>query len=719
MREKHKIIGSPVSRIEGHLKVTGKAAYAAEFSFPHLMYGFPVQSTITAGEIKSIDVIAAERSPGVLKIITHHNALKLMPRPPVTHANRMTRSNPVLQNTRIHCFGQYIGLVVAETYEQARFAARLVKVSYKTERPKIDFDENLKDAYKPEILNAGHPTDTSWGDLESGLKQSAEILSETYNTPIEQHNPMEPHATIAFFEGERLTVYESTQILGTTKEAIANTFNIPKENIQVLAPFIGGGFGSKLQPREHLMLTVMAAKMLNRPVKTAITRQMMQTNVGLRQHNRQKVRIGTEKDGKLLALSHEIVTHTSVDEEFIEQSGAISRMMYEVPNSLVTHRVFTTNIQVPRWTRAPGETPGSFALESAMDEMAHRLKIDPIEFRTKNEPSVNPENKKPWASRSVIECMRMGAEKFGWNMRNSEPMSTRNGRWLVGYGMASASRGAPCREASARVKITNSNKNIRARIELAATDIGTGSYTIIAQVAAERLGLPVEKIKVIIGDSDLPPTPGSGGSWGAGTYTNAVDAVCEKAKNELLGKSKIKFVNEPGITELMKAAALNEYQTEGSVKPSEESEKYSHFSFGAHFAEVWVDESLGIVKIPRFTSAIAAGTILNEKTARSQIISGVVWGIGQALTEESVLDKRYGNYVTRTFADYHVPVNLDIGNIEVYFLHEEDKTINRLGVKGVGELGITSVAATIANAIFNATGKRIRDLPITPDKLLL
>lgn len=711
-------MGKPIDRIDGRLKVMGKATYAAEFPVANLVYGFPVQSTIAAGEIVSIDVSAAEKSAGVLKILTHENALKLAERPAATATNLQTRANPVLQNTRINCYGQYIGLVVAQTYEQARHAARLVKVSYKTEKPKIDFDENSKTAYKPARINAGYPTDTNWGDLENGLKQSAEIVAETYETPIEHHHPMEPHTTIATFDGEKLIVHESTQMVVQTREAIAATFAIPKENIQVLSPYIGGGFGSKLIPREHLMMTVMAAKMLNRPVKTAITRQMMQTNVGLRQFNRQKVRIGAGRDGKLTALAHEILTHTAMDNEFVEQTGVMSRMMYAVPNSLVTHRVFTTNIQVPVFTRAPGETPGSFALESAMDELAYKLKIDPIEFRIKNEPAKNPENNKPWSSRSVVECMKTGAAKFGWNKRKFEPRSNQNGRWLVGYGMAAASRGAPYREASARVKLTRNNNDVRATIEMAATDIGTGSYTIIAQTAADALGLAVEKITVKIGDSSLPPTPGSGGSFGAGSFTSAVDAVCEKARTELQSKSTVNSAITSTIAELMTRANLSEYQSEATEKPSKESENYAHFSFGAHFVEVWVDESLGVVKIPRIVTTAAIGTILNEKTARSQMLGGLVWGIGQAMTEETVLDKRYGNYATRTLADYHVPVNLDVGAIEVYFVPETDKIINRLGVKGVGELGTPSVAAAIANAIFNATGKRIRTLPLTPDKLL-
>lgn len=718
MNEQGKLIGAPLNRIDGVLKVTGKATYAAEFPVSELVYGFPVQSKIASGEIISIDKSAAEKSTGVLKIITHENALKLAARPAVTPQNRGTRSTPVLQDTKIFQFGQYVAFVVAETYEQARHAAQLVKVTYRTDAPKIDFDENEKHAYKPEIINAGYKTDTSWGNVERGLQSSSSVVSEIYETPIEVHNALEPHATIAVFSGEKLLVYESSQTVAQARDGIANTFGIPKENIRILSPFVGGGFGSKLQFREHAVMTVMAAKMLNRPVKTAITRQMMQMNVGLRQLNRQKIRLGANESGKIEALAHEIVTHTSFDEEFVEQSGIISRMMYQVPNSLVTHRVFPVNIQVPRWTRAPGEAPGSFALESAIDELAVKLKIDPIEFRIKNEPPINPEDKKPWASRSMIEAMKIGAEKFGWNRRKSEPRALKDGRWLVGYGMAAASRGAPFRETSARLKLTRNGNNVKAIIEMAATDIGTGTYTIIAQTAAEKLGIPLENVKVTIGDSDLPPTPGSGGSWGAGNYSSATAAVCEKAKTDLESQVKVDFVKAPTVAELMIAGNLTEFQSEATEKPSEEFQKYSHFSFGAHFVEALVDETLGVVRLPRIVSAIAAGTILNEKTARSQILGGVVWGIGQTLTEETVLDKRYGSYATRTFADYHIPANLDVGEIEVHFLPEEDKIINRLGVKGIGELGITSVAAAIANAIYNATGKRVRKLPITPDKLL-
>lgn len=712
-------ISKPISRVDGLLKVTGQAKYAAEFPVENVAYGFLVQSTIAAGNIKDIDTSAAEEAAGVLAVITHKNALKLAPRPePVTAQNRATRSVPILQDTRIYQFGQYIGLVVAETYEQARHAAHLIEVGYEAEKPLVDFDENLTKAYKPSIINAGYPTDTQKGNVETALQAADSALEATYETPIEHHHPLEAHSTIAAWENGKLTLHDSTQMVNNPKQGIANSFQIPQENVRVFAPFIGGGFGAKIAVGAHIILAAMAAQITQRPVKVVLTRQMMQTNVGLRQINRQKMRLGASQDGKLTAIAHETITHTSVDEEFVEQSGVMTRIMYDAPNSLVTHRVFPLNVQVPRWTRAPGEAPGSFALESAMDELAYQLQLDPIQFRLKNEPATNPEDGKPWASRSLVKAMNIGAETFGWSQRKFEPRSNRNGRWLVGYGMAAASRGAPFRETSARVKLTQSNNDVKAVIEMGATDIGTGSYTIIAQAAAESLGLPIEKIKVVIGDSSLPPTPGSGGSWGAGSFSNAAYAACEKAKNDLQAQVRVNFVKAPTVAELMAAGNISEFQAEVTEKPSAEFAQYAHFSFGAHFCEVWVDEFLGIIKIPRFLAAVAAGRILNPKTAASQVTGGIVWGIGQALTEESTLDPRYGNYTTRTLADYHVPVNLDIGEVETVFIAEEDKVVNALGVKGVGELSITSVAAAVANAVFNATGKRIRKLPITPDKLL-
>ncbi|HEA31235.1 MAG TPA: xanthine dehydrogenase family protein molybdopterin-binding subunit, partial [Leeuwenhoekiella sp.] len=696
--KEYKALGSPESRIEGYLKVTGKAKYSAEFPIPNALYGFPVRSSIAKGNITSMNTEKAETVEGVVKIITHKNALKLGENKQNSSGKVSNGTKTVLQDTSIKSYGQYVGIVVAETYEQARAAARIIEVTYDTEDPTISFEENVDSAYKPD---PGRPSgiDTSRGDLEEGLQGASVVVDEVYNTPMEVHNPMEPHATIAIFEGDKLTIYDTSQMLYRTIGSVAEVFNMPEDKIKVISTFIGGGFGSKLRAWEHVMLTIMAAKMLDKPVKTAITRQMMQTNAGMRQHNRQHLRVGANESSRLTALAHETVSHTAADELYLEKSGYYSRSMYAVPNTLITHRVFDTNIQVPSSMRAPGEAPGSFAMESAMDELAFRLNMDPIEFRIKNEPEKDPHTGKPWSSRSLIQCMQQGAEKFDWNRRKQEPRSNRKGDWLIGYGMAGASRGAPYQQASSRLKLNKSGDEVTATVEMAATDIGTGSYTIIAQTAANSLNIPVDQIEVHIGDSSLPKTPGSGGSWGAGTFSSAADAVCEKVKKELREKANIAADQEMSIAELLNAADLNTYEAEATAMAFDDASNYAHYSFGAHFVEVWVDEKLGMVKIPHVLSTSAVGTVLNQKTARSQVLGGIVFGLGQAMSEETLLDERYGSYVTRTLADYHVPVNLDVGKIDVIFIPEEDKHINRMGVKGIGELGITSVAAAIANAV--------------------
>ncbi|MEJ1128416.1 xanthine dehydrogenase family protein molybdopterin-binding subunit [Variovorax sp. CCNWLW225] len=713
------LVGQPVDRVDGRLKVTGQARYAAEFSYPGLVHGVSLGSTVAAGRVRDIDTTAAEKAPGVLLVLTHKNVPKMPPPPPETPQNRFTRATPLLQDTVIHHHGQLIGFVVAETIEQARHAATLVKVSYDAAEPRIGFDANVRNAYAPAAINAGYKTDTRRGDIDQGLKAAAGTVDAVYNTPIEHHHPMEMHSTVAMWEGDsKVTVHHSLQMVGEAAPAIASTFEIPRENVRVVCPFVGGGFGSKILTRDNAMLTVLAARMVKRPVKHMLTRQQMFMVVGLRQHNRQHMRLGADAGGRLTGLGHDTVTHTSVHEEFVEQTGVISRMMYNVPNSQVTHRAFRLNVQTPKWTRAPGEAPGSFALESAMDELAVQLKIDPVELRVRNDVMTDLDTGKPFGSRSLIECMRIGAEKFGWSNRSATPRSRRQGHWLVGYGMSAASRGAPHRGASANLLLTRTGRNVRAVVEMCATDLGTGSYTVIAQTAAEALGLPLDRVEVQLGDSALPPTPGSGGSWGANTFCTAALAVCEAAKQQLREKVSLRFVREPSVAELLQAAQLNEWRASNTAVPGADIATWSHYAFGANFAEVWVDEDLGLVRVPRYLAAIAAGRILNPKTAASQIIGGVVWGIGNALMEESVLDERRGHFVTRTLADYHVPVNADIGDVQVLFAPETDTRVNRMGVKGVGEIGITSVAAAIANAVYNATGRRVRDLPITPDKLL-
>jgi xanthine dehydrogenase YagR molybdenum-binding subunit len=450
----------------------------------------------------------------------------------------------------------------------------------------------------------------------------------------------------------------------------------------------------------------------------ALTRQMMFNSVGLRQRNMQQIKLAATKDGKLTALSHQTTTHGAINEEFVESCGDVSEHLYDVANSRIAYRIAPMNVIVPTYTRAPGKSTGSFALESAMDELAYKLKIDPVEFRIKNEPAKDPQTGKPWSSRSLVQALQKGAEVFGWKERKLEPRQNRQGDYWVGYGVGCGTYPARQRDTSANVKLIRKGDDISASIELAASDLGTGTYTILAQTAAETLGLPISKVGIKIGDSSLPPAAGSVGSVGASSFANAVYEGCVKITDELIAKSGKQFFVRPTAADLMMSENLTEFQTRVDAKPLPDADKYASHSFNANFAEVWVNDSTGMVRVKRIVAAHGAGRILNPKTANSQVIGGCIWGIGQALSEESLLDPRWGNFITRTFADYHVPSNLDVGETTTIFIDEEDKFVNKLGIKGLGEVGIVGVAGAIANAIFNATGKRVRDLPITPDKLI-
>ena len=709
MNEQGKNIGQAIDRIDGLLKVTGTAQYTTDFPVKTAAYGYLFKSTIAAGRIVGIDTGAAEKSAGVIAVITHKNAPKLKP-------NNSLRGGGVLQNDKVEFHGQNIGVIVAETYEQARFAARLIKVNYEKSEAKVDFKKHEKEAAKPK---AEDRQDAVRGDVETAFQTAEYKIDEIYVTPIEHHQPMAPHATIAVWEAaDKLTLYNESQIVNGVQNSVAASFGLKPENVRVITPHIGGGFGSKGGAWGHVIITAIAAQMVKRPVKLALTRQMMFNSVGLRQKNVQHLRLAATKDGKLTAQAHETVTHSAINAEFIEACGDCMKVMYDAPNSKISYRVVPMNIILPTFQRAPGKSTGSFALESAIDELAYKLKIDPVEFRIKNEPAKDPSNGKPWSSRSVVECLKKGAEVFGWSRRKIEPEQNRQGNYLIGYGVGCGTYPSRQRDTSAIVKLTRSGDAVKASIELAASDLGTGTYTILAQTAADALGLPVDKIGVKIGDSNLPPAAGSVGSVGAASFANAVNDACTKITDELIAKSGKQFYMRPTAAQMMISENLSEFQTRVDAKPPPEAEKYSAHAFNANFAEVWVNDATGMVKIPRFVAATGAGRILNPKTSDSQVIGGVIWGIGQALTEESVLDPRWGNFVTRSFADYHVPSNLDIGAIESIFISEEDKIVNKMGIKGIGEVGIAGVAAAVANAIFNATGKRVRILPITPDKLL-
>jgi xanthine dehydrogenase YagR molybdenum-binding subunit len=708
MKNRIKVLGEGTNRIDGVLKVTGAASYATDFPVKNAAHAYLIKSTIAAGKIAGIDASAAEKAPGVLAVLTHKNA------PKIRAAN--LRGGGVLQSDQIEYFGQNIGAVVAETFEQARYAAGLIKVRYEKSEPKVDFKKHLKEAARPK---AEDRQDVLRGDVEAAFQTAEFKVNEIYETPIEHHQPMAPHATIAYWEAaDKLTLYNESQVVNGVQNALAGTFGLKPENVRVITPHIGGGFGSKGGAWGHVVVAAMAAKAVNRPVKLALTRQMMFNSVGLRQKNVQRLRLAATKDGKLTAVAHETTTHCAVNAEFVEPCGDCAKMMYDAPNSKISYRVAPMNIIIPTFNRAPGKSTGSFALESAIDELAYKLKIDPVEFRLKNEPAKDPSNGKPWSSRSLVECLKEGAKIFGWSRRKMEPRQTRQGAYLIGYGVGCGTYPARQRDTSAIVKLVRNGDGVRATVELAASDLGTGTHTILAQTAAEVLNLPLNNIGVKIGDSSLPPAAGSVGSVGAASFANAVFEACAKCVSELQAKSGRQYFAEPPVEELMKAANLTEYQTRVDAKPPANAGDYSAHSFNANFAEVWVNAETGMVRIPRFVAVTGAGRILNPKTSRSQIVGGVIWGIGQALHEESVLDPRWGNFVTRSFAEYHVPAHLDIGEIETVFVREEDKIVNKMGIKGIGEVGIAGVAAAVANAIFNATGRRVRDLPITPDKLL-
>ncbi|MDR5590517.1 xanthine dehydrogenase family protein molybdopterin-binding subunit [Christiangramia sp. SM2212] len=707
-------VGKAIDRVEGHLKVTGMAKYASEFPIENKVYAQAINSTIAKGEITSIDTSEAEKLKGVLKVITYKNAEKLKTFDKERPAIATDTIAPVLQDNKIHYYGEYVGLVVAETFEIAQHAARLVKYTYKKfSDPAIRFDELKSKAYKP-----NDKSDYSRGDVDKGLAEADISIDSVYTTPIEHHHPMELHAIIASWENGKVTAYASQQMVEDATIAISDTFQIPQENVRVIASYVGGGFGSKLNVERHAILGVMASKMIGSPVQITVTRNQMFTNTGLRQFNEQRMKIGAKNDGTLTALAHETISHTSTNMEFQEQCGMVTKMLYKVPNNKVTHRLIPMNLQTPFAMRAPGEATGSFALESVIDEMAWKLKMDPIEFRIKNDTQTDLSKDQPFSSRLLVECLRIGAEKFGWENRKQEPRTNTNGNWLIGYGVSAASRNSPYQKTHSKVILDAENGKVQATIQMDATDIGTGSYTIIAQTASEYLGIPVENINVELGDSDFPVTPGSGGSWGAASYCNGARAACEIAVSELKKKQNIAEEEEVSIAELLKKNNLTNYEAKGMAEPSEEFKKHSVFSFGANFSEVWVDKDTGMWKIKRMVNVGSAGRILNPKTAYGQIIGGLTMGAGMAIAEQTRVEPNFGNFITRSFADYHVPVNLDLANIDVIFLPEEDKIANKMGIKGIGELGITSVAGSIANAIFNATGKRMRDLPITPEKLI-
>jgi xanthine dehydrogenase YagR molybdenum-binding subunit len=688
-------IGRPLDRVDGPLKVTGRAKYAYEYaSQAEAACGFIVSAAIAKGRVVGVDVRDAERASGVLLVLTQDNAPPQTPWGPVDLPDRFARAEPALDSDAVRYFGFPVAFVVAETFEQARAAAALVRPRYAPASGEYDLHAAAPHAVNPGTIDGGAPADTAVGDFEAVFAAAPAKIDAHYTTPYQHSAPMEPHASMAFWEGEMLTVCTAAQLTTSPREGLARTLNIPPENVRIITRYIGGGFGNKLPYFVDVTLAAIGARMLRRPVKVAMTRPQVFNITTHRSASEQRVRLGADRQGRLTAYGQDALVQSARFDTFTEPVSLAARSLYAAPNRLTRHRRAGLDLSRSDSMRGPGDAIGLLALECAMDELAETLVLDPGELRLRNDTQLEPEQHKPFSSRHLAECLREGAARFGWDKRVPKPASVRDGPWLVGMGVASAIRGDLLKHASARARLESDG---RLTVELAMTDIGTGTYTILTQIAAETMRLPVDRVTVRLGDTNFPPTDGSGGSWGAATSGAAVLAACRKLKAGL----------PSGITE-----------AEGSVTPADLDNNYAHDAFGAHFAEVGVHRDTGEVRVRRMLGVFAAGHILNAKTARSQMIGGMTWGIGSALMEGNQVDMRYGSFINQDLASYHVAVNADIGAIEAILLDEADPHGSPLGSKGLGELGICGAGAAVINAIYNATGARIRDIPATPDKLL-
>lgn len=695
------IVGKPISRVDGPLKVSGQATYAYEhWDVGQPLYGFIVGATIGKGRIAGIDASRAEQSPGVRLVLTHQNAPPQGT--PDPSRSQYDRAVPTLATPDIRYYGEPVALVVATTFEQARAGANLVAVDYAAEPGHYDFTAREDQAYAPESPEGHWQPDSQVGDFDSAFRTAAVRVDRRYTTPHNSAQPMEPHACLAVWQGDDLTVYVCAQIVDCARTALASTLGLDPARIHVVSPYVGGGFGSKLGIHAETILAAIAARRLSHPVKVAMTRQQMFPLVGMRPQSSQRVRLGAGRDGRLVAIAHEANMSTSPHAEFIEQIATTTRSLYAAPNRLTRHRVTPVDLPPGEDVRAPGDVPGLLALESAMDELADALGMDPLELRIRNEPTLDPERGVPFSDRRLVECLREGARRFGWERRPAKPAGAREGRWLIGYGVASAIRAHY--QGPTRVRVRMGVDGI-AVVQSDMTDIGTGTYTIVAQVAADALGLPIHCVRVELGRSDYPRGSGSGGSWGATNTCTAVHRAC------LALREKLQTGDNAG--EVIEA--------EGSIVGQSKEpnyQDYSIYTYGAQFAEVGVDVDTAEIRLRRMLGVFAAGRIFNAKTARSQLIGGMTFGVSSALCEAAVVDPRTGAFVNRDLAEYLVPVHADIPDIDAVMLDGFDDKANVLGAKGIGELGHCGANAAVANAVFNATGVRVRDFPITLDKVL-
>jgi xanthine dehydrogenase YagR molybdenum-binding subunit len=683
-------VGQALTRLEGPAKVTGTAPYAYEHPMPDPLYLHALQATIARGRVNAIDATAAHSIEGVVAVLTHENAARL--------PGRDNAELAILQSPDVAFRGQFIGAVIAETPEIAREAAGLVRVDYSPAPHDVGLRVDRPDLYTPDKVNPSFPTDTEDGDPDAALAGAPISIDRTYSTPWENNNPMEPHTVVAQWRNGGLTLHDSTQGVHPVRTALAEVFGLDPDRVRVISPHVGGGFGSKGTPHAHVVLAALAAQLTDeRPVKFALTRQQLFAVAGYRTPTIQRLRLGADTDGRLVALVHDVVEQTSRIKEFAEQTAVVSRIMYAAGSRRTTHRLAALDVPVPSWMRAPGETPGMYAAEAAMDELAEACGLDPIELRVRNEPERDPESGRPWSSRNLVGCLREGARRFGWADR-AMPRTRREGREWVGLGVAASTYPARVRPGSSAV--IRFGGDGRYRVEIGAADIGTGTWTALTQIAADALLCPVDAVELAIGDSALPPAVVEGGSMGLGSWGSTVVAAARA------------FRSQHGEHPTVGAEARADTPEDAA------DQRFALHSFGAQFAEVRVDVDTGEIVVPRMLGVFSVGRIVNPITARSQLIGGMVMGLSMALHEQSVLDERYGHIVNHDFAEYHVPSNADVRDIEAIWLDERDEHANPMGTHGIGEIGIVGTAAAVANAVYNATGVRVRDLPITADKLL-
>jgi xanthine dehydrogenase YagR molybdenum-binding subunit len=710
-----KVVGRPHDRIDGPMKTTGTATYAYEWhdKASNVAYGYVVGAAIAKGRITSMDLQAAQSAPGVLAVVTAKNAGSL--------GKGEKNTATLLGGPEVEHYHQAVALVVAETFEQARAAAQLVDVQYRRERGSWDLA-----AEKPGVTEAPEDQpDTHVGDFNQAFSSAALKLDASYTTPDQSHMAMEPHASMAAWEGEKLTVWTSNQMINWCRTDLAKTLKLPEENVRVISPYIGGGFGGKLFLRSDAVLAALGARAAKRPVKVMLPRPVIPNNTTHRPATIQHIRIGTDQSGHITAIAHESWSGNlpgGTPETAVQQT----ELLYAGANRFTGLRLAKLDLPEGNAMRAPGEAPGLMALEIAIDEMAEKAGIDPVAFRILNDTQVDPANPdRPFSRRQLVECLRTGAERFGWDRRNATPAQVKEGRWLVGMGMAAGFRNNMVMTSGARVHL---DANGIVTVETDMTDIGTGSYTIIAQTAAEMAGVPLEKVVVRLGDSSFPVSAGSGGQWGANSSTAGVYAACVKLREAIANKlgfdpNTATFADEQvrdgeRSARLADAAADGTLTAEDSIEFGDLEKQYQQSTFAGHFVEVGVDRATGEVRVRRMLAVCAAGRILNPKTARSQVIGAMTMGLGGALMEELAVDKRLGYFVNHDLAGYEVPVHADVPEQEVIFLDDTDPVSSPMKAKGVGELGLCGVSAAIVNAVYNATGVRVRDYPVTLDKLI-